>query len=133
MVGTLITTASSTLRNPSHDGYYRLAVAGGKNINFPIPTYSSPSGPAQDFGTDGGLHNFLRYLENWGSQTVHYKGSLVSLYYSTYNTGTFKCCTTVYGVPRETIFLTRTLPFRQVCRPARPSSGMLKVWATARY
>jgi hypothetical protein len=104
-VGTLITTASSTLRNPSHDGYYRLAVAGGKNINFPIPTYSSPSGPSQDFGTDGGLHNFLRYLENWGSQTVHYKGSLVSLYYSTYNTGTFKCCTTVYGVPsRNYIF-----------------------------
>jgi hypothetical protein len=30
---------------------------------------------------------------------LHYKGSLVSLYYSTYNTGTFKCCTSVYSAP----------------------------------
>jgi hypothetical protein len=76
------------------DTYYRLAIAGGKNINFPKPSWG-----ANDFGTDGGVHNFLRYLENWGSATLHYKGSLVSLYYSTYNTGTFKCCTAVYGAP----------------------------------
>jgi hypothetical protein len=31
---------------------------------------------------------------------LNYKGSLVSLYYSTYNTGTFKCCTySVYQPP----------------------------------
>jgi hypothetical protein len=85
---------SLSQRDPTHDGYYRVAIAGGKNMSFPQPT-----GTAQDFGTDGGLHNFLRYLEDWSGQTVHYKGSLVSLYYSTYNTGIFKCCTTVYGVP----------------------------------
>src|SRR5450755_2791382 len=50
-----IVTALSQ-RNPSHDGYYRVAIAGGKNMNFP-----QPAGTAQDFGTDGGLHNFLRY------------------------------------------------------------------------
>ncbi len=74
--------------------YYRLAIAGGKNINFPQPAWG-----AQDFGTDGGTHNFLRYLENWGGQALNYKGSIVSLYYSTYNTGVFKCCTTVYSPP----------------------------------
>lgn len=74
--------------------YYRLAIAGGKNMNFPKPAWGS-----QDFGTDGGVHNFLRYLEDWGGQTLNYKGSLVSLYYSTYLTGVFKCCTTVYSPP----------------------------------
>jgi hypothetical protein len=74
--------------------YYRLAIAGGKNMNFPKPNWG-----ANDYGTDGGTHNFLRYLENWGGQTLWYKGSLVSLYYSTYNTGVFKCCTVVYGAP----------------------------------
>jgi Tfp pilus assembly protein PilX len=74
--------------------YYRLAIAGGKNMNFPKPAWG-----ANDFGTDGGTHNFLRYLENWGGQTLNYKGSLVSLYYSTYLTGVFKCCTTVYSPP----------------------------------
>jgi hypothetical protein len=81
------------------DGHFRLAIAGGKNMNFLQPTYTAPAAPGNDFGTDGGVHNFLRYLENWGGQTMYYKGSLVSLFYSTYNTGTFKCCTDVYGVP----------------------------------
>jgi hypothetical protein len=74
--------------------YYRLAIAGGKNMNFPKPAWG-----ADDYGTDGGTHNFLRYLEDWSGQTLNYKGSLVSLYYSTYNTGVYKCCTVVYSPP----------------------------------
>jgi hypothetical protein len=91
-------------RNPSHDGYFRLAIAGGKNMNFQLPAFDVGVGAKRDFGTDGGVHNFLRYLETWGGQTMHYKGSLVSLYYATYNTGTFKCCTAVYGVPTRAFF-----------------------------
>jgi hypothetical protein len=95
----------NNLRNPSQDGYFRLAIAGGKNMTFQLPTYTSPFAPYQDFGTDGGLHNFLRYLENWSNQRVHYKGSLVSLYYATYATGIYKCCQTVYEPPtRDYIF-----------------------------
>ena len=45
------------------------------------------------------MHNFLRYIEGWGGQGLYYRGSLVSLYYSQYATGTFKCCTLVYGPP----------------------------------
>jgi hypothetical protein len=80
---------------------YRLAIAGGKNMNFRKPAYCPASSPpcGNDFGTDGGTHNFLRYLESWGGQALWYKGSLVSLYYSTYLTGAFKCCLTVYGPP----------------------------------
>ena len=76
--------------------YYRLAIASGKNINFPQPAFA---GVPQDFGTDGGVHNFLRYLENWGGQTLNYEGSMVSLFYSQYATGVFKCCGTVYSPP----------------------------------
>jgi len=79
--------------------YYRLAIAGGKNINFP-----QPAGTGNDFGTDGGVHNFLRYIENWGAGCggpcgLFYRGSLVSLYYSQYATGAFKCCNQVYSPP----------------------------------
>jgi Tfp pilus assembly protein PilX len=76
---------------------YRLAIAAGKTRNFTRPT-SWATAAAQDFGLDGGLHNFLRYLENWGGQTLYYKGSIVSLYYSTYNTGTYKSAL-VYSPP----------------------------------
>jgi hypothetical protein len=75
---------------------YRLAVAAGKGIAFPQPT---GYGTNQDFGTDGGVHNFLRMVENWGGQTLYYQGSLVSFYYNRQATGLYKCCTTVYSPP----------------------------------
>jgi hypothetical protein len=79
---------------------YRLAIAAGKNINFPIPAFAG--GTTYGFGTDGGLHNFLRFLEDWSDKDLYYKGSLVSLYYSTYNSGTFKCCAySVYQPPER--------------------------------
>ena len=88
-------TTTLTVRTSTADAYYRMAVSGGKNIPFPQPNWN---GVAADFGTDGGMHNILRYLENWNN-TLHFNGSLVSMYYSEYDTGTFKCCTVVYNPP----------------------------------
>ena len=85
---------NSLASRPATTTHYRMAIAGGKNINFP-----HPAGTGNDFGTDGGVHNFLRYIENWGPATLWYRGSLVSLYYSQYATGTFKCCGYVYSPP----------------------------------
>ncbi len=97
---------TATNRNASTT-YYRLAIAAGKNVNFKQPTSFSA---ASDYGTDGGMHNFLRYLEDWSGVNIYYQGSLVSLFYSQYATGVFKCCTTVYGAPYrnysfDTLFL----------------------------
>ncbi|HXM61021.1 MAG TPA: PilX N-terminal domain-containing pilus assembly protein [Terriglobales bacterium] len=86
----------ASLGSPSNDAgrpasttYYRVAVSGGKNINF-LVNVCCAAWAVGDWGTDGGLHNFLRQLENWGGQTLNYKGSMASLYYSTYSTGTDK-------------------------------------------
>jgi len=101
---TLLSTAWSDLndmQNPNaltnRNGattWYRMAVAAGKTLAFPQPSWGG-----QDMGTDGGMHNFLRYIEDWSGATLNYEGSLVSLYYSQYHTGIFKCCTTVYSPP----------------------------------
>ena len=72
---------------------YRTAVAAGKGVEF-----VQVAGTNQDYGTDGGVHNYLRYLESWGG-TLYYKGSLVSFFYSQQGIGVFKCCDTVYGPP----------------------------------
>ena len=90
---------------------YRTAIVGGKTIPFKQPTTGTVG---QDFGTDGGVHNFLRYLENWGGQTLWYKGSIVALFYSHQAAGSFKCCNTVYSPPSrgysfQTEFLTPSL------------------------
>jgi len=79
----------------STDTTYRMAIVGGKGIPFKQPTVG---GVGMDFGTDGGTHNFLRYIENWGG-TLWYEGSIVSMYYNHQAVGSYKCCTTVYSPP----------------------------------
>ena len=75
--------------------WYRLAIIGGKNQPFPKP---GVGGVPNDFGTDGGAHNFLRMLETGGG-TVNYRGSIATFIYARQALGVYKCCTTVYGAP----------------------------------
>ncbi len=75
---------------------YRVAIIAGKQIPFAIP----PGEGQVDFGTDGGLHNFLRYIENWGGDTLTYEGSLVSFYFSRQAIGLYKG--TPYSPPSRT-------------------------------
>ncbi len=117
--------------------WYRLAVISGKGLNFPKPT-SNNANDHTDFGTDGGAHNFLRYIEDWGGQTLNYRGSIVSFYLNRQAVGTYKCCNVVYSPPSrgyrfDTDFLTpallpprtpmfrdvNTLTFRQLLRPGQ--------------
>jgi hypothetical protein len=114
--------------------WYRTAVISGKGLNFPRPTSNAQD--HTDFGTDGGAHNFLRYIENWGGDTLNYRGSIVSFYLNRQAVGTYKCCDVVYSPPGrgyrfDTDFLTptllpprtpmfrdiNTLTFRQLLRP----------------
>lgn len=101
-VGSMKHPVDANSFRPAVDTYYRVAIAAGKNITFPHPGGSNST---TYLGTDGGLHNFLRFLEDWSGDTLSYKGSLVSLFYSTYNTGTFKCCNyMVYQPPTRNYF-----------------------------
>jgi hypothetical protein len=68
---------------------YRTAVVSGKQVVFPKPTYATPT-PDADMGTDGGVHNFLRYLESWSGISSYYLGSLVSMYYNHQAVGIYK-------------------------------------------
>jgi hypothetical protein len=79
--------------------WYRMGVVAGKGISFPIPAWNTTAlNGSQDFGTDGGVHNFLRYIENWNG-TLNYTGSIVSMYYNRQAIGVYKCCNIVYSPP----------------------------------
>jgi hypothetical protein len=82
-------------RNAAQTGY-RVALIAGKGIPFP-----QPAGEQADFGTDGGLHNFLRFLENWGGVNCFYEGSLVSFYYNRQGIGLYKTGNAVYSPPNR--------------------------------
>jgi len=98
----------------AHDTTYRLAIAAGKGVPF----LNANGTVYQDFGTDGGAHNFLRFLEDWGNSKpngkLYYEGSIVSMYYNHQAVGTYKCCNNVYNPPSrgyqfDTNFLTPSL------------------------
>lgn len=114
--------------------WYRMGVISGKGLSFPKPTTNAAD--HTDFGTDGGAHNFLRYIENWSGDSLNYRGSIVSFYINRQAVGTYKCCDVVYAPPTrgykfDTEFLTpsllpprtpmfrdiNTLTFRQLFRP----------------
>ncbi|HUK26166.1 MAG TPA: hypothetical protein VLV49_16405 [Terriglobales bacterium] len=113
--GSMLSTIDDSAKNAT-DTYYRVAIAAGKAMNFYNPT-GTPDGY---FGTDGGLHNFLRFLEDWSNATLYYKGSLVSLYYSTYATGTFKCCNIVYHPPTRKYYFDPLFASPQNLPPGTP-------------
>ena len=126
----------ATNRNATTTGY-RMGVVAGKGLSF---TYcGAPCGnPGFLYGTDGGVGNFLRLLEDWNiaGVSINYRGSLVTLHISRQATGTFKYNTNVYDFGTrnftfDTDFLTpallppgtpmfrdiNTLKFRQILRP----------------
>jgi hypothetical protein len=74
-----------TGRNVTQNAYYRAALVAGKGMPFPQPT-----GTPKDFGTDGGVHNFFRFLENWGAVTCNYEGAIASLFYNRQAVGLYK-------------------------------------------
>jgi len=78
---------------------YRVALIAGKGIPFPM--FPVPGSQPQDFGTDGGVHNFLRFLENWSGINCNYEGSMVSFYYNRQAVGTYKTGNTVYNPPNR--------------------------------
>jgi hypothetical protein len=96
-------------RSAGGDAWYRAAIISGKGRSFP-----QIAGTYQDYGTDGGVHNFFRLLENWGGRTLNFRGAVISLYYNRQAVGTYKCCTNVYSPPGrgynfDTDFLDPTL------------------------
>ena len=103
------TQISGTNTRTAAQTTYSTAIIAGKAIPFPNV------GTSTDTGSDGGVHNFLHYLEDWSGTNIYYQGSFVTFYYSHQAVGSFKCCTNVYGVPAnrsyifDTTFLTPSL------------------------
>lgn len=84
-----------TLSRAASDTQVRFAMIAGDSLT--ARTASSTSG---DFdGLNGGLHNFMRFLESWKGKRLNYAGSLINLYNSFNNNGKWKCCKTVYDPP----------------------------------
>jgi hypothetical protein len=81
----------------------------GEGVPFQQPTRAIDVAE----GTDGGVHNLLRYIENWNTSSSfsansatainsYYLGSMVSTYYDHQAVAIWKCCNgSVYNPPKR--------------------------------
>jgi Tfp pilus assembly protein PilX len=90
---------------------YRFAMMSGEGVPFQLPSRTIDAGE----GTDGGVHNLLRYVENWNTNSSttftansgtavasYYLGSMVSTYYDHQAVAIWKCCNgSVYQPPQR--------------------------------
>ncbi len=81
----------------------RFAMMGGDAITS---LNNTPNQGGNDVRMNGGVHNFIRFVEDWGATRLNYAGSLINLYNSHNNNGTYKNGGThVYAPPsRNWIF-----------------------------
>ncbi len=117
-------------RNATETGY-RFAMITGKALPFAYPGWG-----VTEWGSDGGVHNFMRMLEDWSGQNLRYRGSMVSLWFGRQAIGPYRADANVYSPPTrgynfDVDFLTpallppgtpafrdiNTLKFRQILRP----------------
>jgi Tfp pilus assembly protein PilV len=79
--------------------FVRAGIVAGKQMSFKIPAWDSKTiDGSQDFGTDGGVHNFMRFLEGWNG-SLNYLGSLASIYYSRQANGLYNSGSNNYSPP----------------------------------
>lgn len=86
---------------------YRFAMmAGDARSSF----NASPNQGNSDTRLNGGVHNFLRFLENWGGTRLNYAGSIINLYNARNSNGTYKNSNVVRSPPtRNWVFDTSFL------------------------
>jgi len=107
-------TDAGSFRNPFNLGqrkasetFVRFAMLAGDALSSKNDTPNQGGGNPR---MAGGVHNFKRFLEDWGSVRLNYAGSLINLYNAHNNNGAFKCCVKVYSPPtRNWVFDTTFL------------------------
>jgi hypothetical protein len=78
----------------------RAGIIAGNNLSALAgdPSAGNDS-PNDERRLSGGLHNYPRFLEDWGNQRWNFVGSLIPLYRSTQAVGPYQADTAIYGAP----------------------------------
>jgi hypothetical protein len=90
--------ADASLPGVTSETSMRLGVIAGNNLSAlaGTPDAGNASGESR---LCGGMHNFPRFLENWGGRRFNFVGSLIPLWRSTQALGQYNADSTIYGAP----------------------------------
>jgi hypothetical protein len=77
----------------------RAAILAGNNLSALASSPDAGNSSSNESRLNGGMHNFPRFLENWGSRRFNFVGSLIPLYHSTQAVGQYNADSTIYSPP----------------------------------
>ncbi len=77
----------------------RAAIIAGNNLSALAGSPGAGNSASGESRLNGGVHNFPRFLENWGGQRWNFVGSLIPLYHSTQALGQYNAVSTIYSPP----------------------------------
>ncbi len=77
----------------------RAAILAGNNLSALAGSPDAGNSASSESRLNGGMHNFPRFLENWGGQRFNFVGSLIPLYHSTQAVGQYNADSTIYSPP----------------------------------
>jgi hypothetical protein len=77
----------------------RAAILAGNNLSALAGSPDAGNSASGESRLNGGMHNFPRFLENWGSQRFNFVGSLIPLYHSTQALGQYNADDSIYSPP----------------------------------
>jgi hypothetical protein len=77
----------------------RAGVIAGNNLSALAGSPDAGNSSAGESRLNGGIHNFPRFMENWGGRRWNFVGSLIPLYHSTQAMGQYNANSTIYSPP----------------------------------
>lgn len=87
---------SPFVTNKASETFCRFAMLAGDTMSSKNATPNQGGG---DPRLSGGVHNFKRFLEDWGGIRLNYVGSLINLFNSHNNNGAYKNSPIIYSPP----------------------------------
>jgi len=118
--------------------YYRTAIIMGKNkaFKFEHKCKITIDDCGDEWGSDGGVSNFLRMLELWTGSEMFYDGSFVSLYYAQQANSAFKFRSTVpppvYSAPDRKFYFDSEFSNLNKLPPRTPMFRTIEVLSSRR-
>jgi hypothetical protein len=90
--------ADASLPGVAAETSMRMGVIAGNNLSALAGTPDAGNASAES-RLSGGMHNFPRFLENWGGGRFNFVGSLIPLWHSTQALGQYNADSTIYSPP----------------------------------
>jgi hypothetical protein len=91
--------ADRALPSVGEETSVRAAIMAGNNLSAMANSPDAGNSASSESRLNGGMHNFPRFLENWGGQRFNFIGSLIPLYHSTQAVGQYNAESTIYSPP----------------------------------